>query len=79
MPLVRPVTAQLVLEVLQVKPPGLAVARYDEIELAPLLDGAVHDTVTFWLPRRPETPVGADGVVAGIAGLDAADAAEVRD
>jgi hypothetical protein len=43
----------------------------------PLLDGAVHETVTCALPATPVTPVGAPGMVAGVTALDGDDAGPV--
>jgi hypothetical protein len=62
-PLVRPVTVQVVLAVVQVKPPGDAVARYD-VTAEPFAAAALHDTGTcvFW-PLVAVTPVGVPGVV----------------
>ena len=44
-PLVRPVTAQEVVAVVHVYPPGDEVTVYPVIAEPPLLAGAVHDTV----------------------------------
>ena len=37
----------------------------------PSLDGAVHDTDTWPSPAVPDTPVGAPGVVRGVAAVEA--------
>jgi hypothetical protein len=57
-----------VLAVVQVKPPGDAVARYEVIVAPPFDAGAVHETGTcvFW-PLVAVTPVGVPGVVYGVA------------
>jgi hypothetical protein len=70
-PFVRPVTVQVVLAVVQVKPPGDAVARYD-VTAEPFAAAALPDTGTcvFW-PLVAVTPVGVPGVVYGVAELEA--------
>jgi hypothetical protein len=46
-PLVRPVTVQDVLLVVQVRPPGLDVTVYPVMAAPPLEAGAVHETVPW--------------------------------
>ena len=65
MPFVRPVTVQLVVEVVQVNEPGDEVTVYPVIELPPVDVGADQDTTTCVLPNTPDTLVGAPGTVAG--------------
>ena len=72
-PLVRPVTVQLVDAVVQVNEPGEDVTLYPVIDEPPELDGALHDTVTCVLPDVPETAVGAPGTVAGVTAADTAE------
>jgi len=74
---VRPVTVQLVVDVVQVRPPGDEVTVYPVIAEPPLLDGADHETVTCEVPNTPDTPVGASGTVAGTTTLDALEAEPV--
>jgi hypothetical protein len=77
-PLVRPVTTQVVSPVVRhVLPSGVETTVYREIT-APLLAGAVHDTVD-WVDSSDvaETPVGAPGTVDGVAEFDATEAALV--
>ena len=75
-PLVRPVTVQLVAVVQVLVPPvGLEVTAYPVMALPPLLTGAVQDTTACPLPGAAVTSVGAPGVVLGVTavlGLDAA-------
>ena len=72
----RPVTVQLVVAVVQVRPPGEDVTVYEVIAEPPVV-GAVHDTVTCVLPNTPDTPVGASGTVEGTTAEDALDAEPV--
>jgi hypothetical protein len=53
-----------------------AVATYDVTD-EPLSSDAFHVTVTRWSPRRPVTPVGAAGTVAGMIELLSAEAGDV--
>jgi len=67
-PLVRPVTAHVVAPpVLQVAPPGLAVAVYPVMALPPLEAGADHASDTWPLLGVAEFRVGAPGTVRGVA------------
>ena len=79
-PLVNPVTVQVVAaaSVVQVMSPGLEVTVYP-VMVAPPLNGAVHDTTDWVLALEVAvTPVGAFGVVAGVAVADGAEAARFR-
>jgi hypothetical protein len=67
-PLVRPVTVQLVPVPPHVAPPGLAETVYPVIALPPF-DGAVQASVTWLLPAVATRPVGAPGTVAGADGV----------
>ena len=61
-PLVSPETSQLLLDVVQVKPPGEEVAVYEVTAGRPVWPAeAVQDTAAFALPQAAETPVGAFG------------------
>jgi hypothetical protein len=62
-PLVSPVTAHGLAEQVADAPPGDAVTVYPVIAAPPLEAGAVHDTLTEWLPPTAMTPVGALGLV----------------
>ncbi len=53
-----------------------ALATYDVTD-EPLSSDAFHVTVTRWSPRRPVTPVGAAGTVAGMIELLSAEAGDV--
>jgi hypothetical protein len=77
-PFVRPVIVQVVNVVVQEALPGVAVAVYPVIA-EPFEDAdAVQDTTVCELaPLEAVTPVGADGVVYGVAGADAAEDDEV--
>ena len=59
-PAVRPVTVHCNAPVDQVHcpPPGLDVAVYAVIVAPPLLEGAVHETVAWFVPAVAVTPVG---------------------
>jgi hypothetical protein len=78
MPLVRPLTVHDVVELVQVLPPGLDVTVYSVIELPPSDAGTDHETndcpSSF---DEADTPVGAPGFMAGVAGADASDTAPV--
>ena len=63
-PLVRPVTVQEVVALVQVNAPGDEVTVYPVIALPPLDAGAVQLTTDDALATDPETPVGAPGTVA---------------
>jgi len=63
-PIVR--KTQLVLELVQVRPPGLAVTRYELIVPPPSSSGAVQVTVTSEPLAAPVTPVGAPGTAVGV-------------
>ena len=79
-PLVRPVTAAVVvapLGVVAVTPPGDDVTVYDVIALPPLLAGAAHETLAWVLPAVAVTPVGALGTVDGVTAVDGLDAGPV--
>ena len=73
MPFVRPVTVQLVDEVVQVNEPGDEVTVYPVIELPPVDAGADQDTATCVLPEIPDTEVGAPGTPEGVTAPDALD------
>ncbi|MEZ5295358.1 MAG: hypothetical protein R2697_03500 [Ilumatobacteraceae bacterium] len=47
--------------VVHVRPPGVAVAVYDEMSAPPSCAGAVHDTSAVASPARAVVPVGASG------------------
>ena len=66
-PFVSPVIVQPRVVVVQVAPPGLAVAVYPVIGLPPVDDGALHARATWPLPEVGVRPVGAPGTVAGVA------------
>jgi hypothetical protein len=69
---VRPVTAQVLPDVVQVAPPGEAVAVYETMELPPFDAGAVHSSGTCpFCPLVALTEVGAPGGPYGIADADA--------
>ena len=75
MPLVSPTTVQVVVAVEHVMPPGLDVTVYPVMADPPLEAGAVQATTDWVLAFDVAvTPVGAPGVVAGMADADAADA-----
>jgi len=66
---------QLVAAVAQVNPPGLEVTVYPVMADPPLLAGAVQDTTDWVLAFDVAvTPVGAPGVVAGMAAAEGAEA-----
>ena len=74
-PFVRPTTVQEVVEVMQVNEPGLDVTVYPVRAAPPFDAGAVHDTIDCVLTFDVAViPVGAPGVVAGIAPAEATDA-----
>jgi anti-sigma factor ChrR (cupin superfamily) len=66
-PLVSPVIVQGLDADVQVNPPGLVVAVYWVIVDPPVEAGAVHDTASWVLPGVRATPVGAPGIVDGVA------------
>ena len=75
-PLARPSTVHDRVEVVQVLPPELEVTRYSRIGRPAVVVGALHEITDA--PLAPEvavTLVGAPGAVAGVAGIDEADAA----
>ena len=76
-PLVRPVTVQLVDAVVQVNEPGDDVTVYPVIAEPPELDGAVQDTVTCVFPEAPDTPVGRPGTALGVTDAEAPEAVPV--
>jgi hypothetical protein len=63
---VRPVTVQLVVEVVQVKRPGVEVTVYPVIAEPPLLAGADQEMVIDESPNTASTDVGASGAAAGV-------------
>ena len=63
MPLVRPVTVQLVDEVVHVAPPGDAVTVYPVMGEPPFDDGEVQLTTDWVFPTAPEIDRGAVGTV----------------
>ena len=67
MSLVSPVTVQVVVMVVQVRPPGVEVTVYPVMAEPPSETGAVQVTVdaVFW-PEFAAAPVGAPGTVAGV-------------
>jgi hypothetical protein len=72
---VRPVTVQVLAEVVQVNDPGVEVTVYPVIAAPPVEDGAVQDTTDRPLALDlADTPVDAPGTVEGTAALDAAEA-----
>jgi hypothetical protein len=75
--LVRPLTVQLVVDVVQVKPPGEEVTVYREIAVPPVVEGAVQETWELRLPTRATDALGAPGTVAGVAGAEGAEAGPV--
>ena len=77
-PFVRPVTT-IALDVRRGAPPGDAVTVYTVIGAPPFEAGAAKLTVppAGRYRRQPATPVGAPGTVAGVTGLDGADAGPV--
>jgi hypothetical protein len=71
-PFVSPVTVHDVVAVVQVAPPGEAVAVYEVIAFPPFDAGAVHDSGTWpFCPLVAVTAVGAPGGPYGIADADA--------
>ena len=73
-PLVRPLTRQVVATLEQENPPGEEVTVYPVMAAPPLLTGAVQATVDLALAFEvADTAVGAPGTAAGTAGADAAD------
>jgi hypothetical protein len=65
-PLVRPVTVQLVVEEVQVNEPGLEVTVYSVITLPPFAVGAFQLRLTWPEPTVPTTPVGTPGTPEGV-------------
>ena len=65
-PLLKPVTTHDVVTDVHVNEPGVDVTTY-ELTGSPLSAAAVHETVAERSPRTAVTPVGAAGLVAGIA------------
>jgi len=63
-PFVSSVTTQALVEVVQVKPPGVDVTVYDKIAEPPLLAGVTQRTATRVSPAVAVTVNGADGTVA---------------
>ena len=66
-PFVRPPIVQLRPPVAHVAPPGDAATLYPVIADPPSDDGADQLSVTWPFPRVAVNPVGAPGVVAGVA------------
>ena len=79
-PLVRPVTVQLVVAVVQVNPPGEEVTVYPVMAVPPLFDGAVHET-TDWVLAAPvaDAPVGTCETPSGMIAEEAEDAEPAPD
>jgi hypothetical protein len=78
-PLVRLDTTQFVVApfgVVQVAPPGEAVAVYETSGSPPSATDAVQLTVTWPLPATPDTEVGALGTVEAESGVTPADATD---
>jgi hypothetical protein len=73
-PFERPVTVQLVVEVVQVNEPGVDVTVYPVVGLPPVEAGATHDTAACAFPDTADTDLGTPGVVAGTTTPDASDA-----
>jgi hypothetical protein len=61
--------------VVQMDPPGVAVAVYPVMTAPPLENGAVHDTTTLALPGVAITPVGALGAPTGVTAFEETEAA----
>lgn len=76
-PFVRPVTVMGELVPVAVTPPGLDVTVYCIISKPPLSVGGVNVTVACPFPAVAETPVGANGTLAGIIAAEGADASDV--
>jgi hypothetical protein len=75
-PLVRPLTVQLVPALVQVKLPGDDVTVYPVMVEPPVEADAVHDTTELALAFDVAlTPVGAEATVAGVTLLEAAELA----
>jgi hypothetical protein len=75
LPLVRPVTVQLMVDVVQVNEPGDEVTVYEMIAAPPVVNGADQETVTEESSLVPMSPVGTPGTVAGETAADESDAA----
>jgi len=73
-PFERPVTVQLVVDVVQVNEPGVDVTVYPVVGLPPVEEGAIHDTAASAFPDTADTDLGTPGVVAGTTTPDAPDA-----
>jgi hypothetical protein len=74
-PFARPLTVQVLAEVVQVNDPGVEVTVYPVIAAPPFEDGAVQDTTDWpFALELAETEVGAPGTVDGVAAADAAEA-----
>ena len=69
-----PLTVQLVVDVVQLRPPGDEITVYDVTAEPPSDDGADHETSTEESPNTPDIPVGAPGTVAGTTADDADEA-----
>jgi hypothetical protein len=79
-PLFTPVTVQVKAPVVvQMAPPGVAVAEYPVMVKPPLVNGAVHDITTWALPGVAMTPVGALGTPTGMTALEGLEAGPVPD
>jgi hypothetical protein len=76
-PFVSPVTVQLVVADVQVRFPGDDVTVYNVIAAPPLVAGADHETATWALPLVPVALVGTPGIVAGVTAADEAEIADV--
>ena len=61
----------------QVFESGELVTVYPMIGLAPLSEGATHETVADALPRVAATPVGAAGGASGVTGVEGAEGSPV--
>jgi hypothetical protein len=75
-PLLNPVTMQLVVATEHTWPPPTSMTVYDNTG-TPLPFAAVHVTVTRPSPRVPTTSAGAVGRPAGVTAVEAAEASEV--
>ena len=73
MPFVRPVTVQLIVDVVHVNEPGNEVTVYEVIDAPPVEKGADQETSTDASLLVPITPVGTPGTVAGLTAKEASD------
>ena len=78
MPLARPVIVHEVEEVVQVAPPGEAVAVYEVIAAPPFEEGALQEIVAWASPAVADAEVGAPGAPVGITAAEAGEAGALQ-